>query len=132
MDLIFNLNQKDGVWIDGSHRVFEKSEFDGLGFRIKIKSLTRTELRKIRKEAETAKGFNQDLAFPKIFFNQVQDWELKGAEGQPIPFSEENKKILIEQFPGFTNLVAAACLDAQISTASEDEIKNSLTSGIGE
>ncbi len=132
MDLILNLSQKDGVWIDGSHRVFEKSEFEGLHFNVKIKPLTRTELRKIRKESETAKGFNQDMAFPKIFFNQVLDWDLKGADGQQIPFSEENKKILIEQFPGFTNLVAAACLDAQISTACEDEIKNLSSSGTGE
>ncbi len=132
MDLLFDLNQKDGVWIDGTHRVFEKSEFEGLSFRVKVKPLTRTELRKIRKEAQTSKGFDQDIAFPKIFMSQILDWELKGAGGQPIPFSEENKKFLVEQFPGFTNLVSAACLDAQVSTASEDEIKNLLTSGTGE
>lgn len=123
MDLVFNLNQYDGVWIDGSHRVFKDSEFEGLSFSVKIRPLTRSELRKIRKEAQTLKGFDQDIAFPKIFQTQVLDWNLKSADGSPIPYSEEMKKILIEQFPGFTNLVTAACLDAQIST-SEDEVKN--------
>ena len=127
MDLLLNLDQKDGVWIDGNHRVFDKSEFEGLGFRVKIKPLTRTELRKIRKEGQTSKGFEQDFILPKIFIAQVLDWELKGANGQPIPYSEENKKILAEQVPSFTNLVAAACLDAQVgrTEASEEEIKNS-------
>ncbi len=124
MDLILDLNQKDGVWIDGGHRVFSGSEFEGLGFRVKVCPLTRTELRRIRKESNTAKGFDQDIAMPKIFQSQVLDWELKGADGQPIPFSEENKKVLVEQFPSFTNLIAASCLDAQVNTVSEDEVKN--------
>jgi hypothetical protein len=37
MELLLDLNQKDGIWIDGTHRVFEKSEFEGLGFKVKIK-----------------------------------------------------------------------------------------------
>jgi hypothetical protein len=127
MDLLLNLDQKDGVWIDGSHRVFEKSEFENLGFRVKIKPLTRTELRKIRREGQTQRGFDQDSVLPKIFVAQILEWELKDANGQPIPFSEENKKVLAESFPSFTNLIAAACLDAQVgrSEVGEDEIKNS-------
>jgi hypothetical protein len=134
MDLLLDLNQKDGVWIDGSHRVFEKSEFEGLRFNIKIKPLTRTELRKIRREAEISRNsFDQDIALPRIFISQVIDWELKDGHGQQISFSEENKKVLVEQFPSFTNLVAAACLDAQAraTEAREEEVKNLLTSGTG-
>lgn len=135
MDLLLDLNQRDGIWIDGSHRVFEKSEFEGLTFKVRIKPLTRTELRRIRRESETSRSsFDQDIYLPKIFLGQVIDWELKDGTGQPIPFSEENKKILIEHFPGFSNLVAAACLDAQAraSQAREEEVKNSLTSGAGD
>jgi hypothetical protein len=132
MDLFLDLNQKDGIWIDGTHRVFEKSEFEGLGFRVKIKPLTRTELRRIRKEAQTAKGFDQDIAFPKIFTSQVIDWELKDAKGEQIPFSDANKKAICENLPMFSNLIAAACLDSNIQTVDEDEVKNSLTSGTGE
>ncbi|MEW6378595.1 MAG: hypothetical protein AB1611_03185 [bacterium] len=135
MDLFLDLSQQDGVWIDGNHRVFERSEFEGLKFRIKIKPLTRSTLRKIRREAESGKGnVDQDIYLPKIFMSQIIDWELKDGTGQPIPFNEENKKVLVEQFPGFTNLVAAACLDAQVraNQAEEEEIKNSLTSGAGD
>jgi len=134
MDLLLNLNQKDGVWIDGSHRVFEKSEFEGLHFNVKIKPLTRTELRKIRRDSEISRNsFDQDIALPKIFMSCCLDWEVKDSHGQQIPFSEENKKILVEQFPSFTNLVAAACLDTQARAAEarEEEIKNSLISGTG-
>jgi hypothetical protein len=134
MDLLLDLNQKDGVWIDGSHRVFEKSEFEKLHFAVKIKPLTRTELRKIRREAEISRNsFDQDIALPRIFMSQVIDWELKDGHNQQIPFSEENKKVLVEQFPSFTNLVAAACLDAQARAAEarEEEVKNLLTSGNG-
>jgi hypothetical protein len=132
MNLLLNLNQQDGVWIDGSHRVFEKTEFEGLIFKVKIKPLTRTELRKVRREGQTQKGFDQDITLPKIFTSQVLDWELKSADGQVIPFTEENKKILAEQFPILTNLVAAACMDSNIQTINEDEIKNLSTSGTGE
>ncbi len=134
MDLILDLNQKDGVWVSGDHRVFEGSQFEGLQFRVKVRPLTRTELRRIRKESNTAKGFDQDIAMPKIFQSQVLDWELKSADGKSIPFSEENKKVLVEQFPSFTNLIAAACLDAQARAAevSEDEVKNLSSSGTGE
>ncbi|MEW5802687.1 MAG: hypothetical protein AB1847_11365 [bacterium] len=134
MDLFLDLHQKDGVWIDGSHRVFEKSEFEGLHFRVKIKPLTRTELRKVRREAETStRSFDQDIALPMIFMNCCLDWELKDGHGQSIPFSEENKKILVEQFPVLTNLVAAACLDAQARAAEvrEEEVKNLSASGAG-
>ncbi|MCL6583041.1 MAG: hypothetical protein K6U11_05310 [bacterium] len=130
MDLLLDLNQQEGgVWIDGNHRVFEKSEYEGLRFRIKIKPLTRSELRRIRREAEGSSRGNidPDIYLPKIFQHQVIDWELKDGRGQPIPFSEETKLKLIEQFPGFTNLVAAACLDAQArrQLEVEDEVKNS-------
>jgi len=134
MDLLLDLNQKDGVWIDGSHRVFEKSEFAGLHFKVKIKPLTRTELRRIRREAETpVRNFDQDVAMPKIFMGCCLDWELKDGRSQQIAFSEENKKILVEQFPVFTNLVAAACLDTQARAVEsrEEEVKNSSTSGAG-
>ncbi|MEW5803723.1 MAG: hypothetical protein AB1847_16640 [bacterium] len=127
MDLLLALNQKDGVWIDGSHRVFERSEFEGLKFRVKIKPLTRTELRKVRREAETdSRSFDHDIAMPKIFMDCCLGWELKDEEGRQIPFTEENKKMLVEQFPVFTNLVASACLDAQVKAAQamEEEIKN--------
>lgn len=135
MDLLLDLNQQDGVWIDGSHRVFEKSEFEGLNFKVRIKPLTRTELRRIRREAENSRGsFDQDIYLPKIFLSQVIDWELKDGSGQPISFSNENKKVLVEQFPGFTNLIAAACLDAQAraSQIQEEEVKNSSISGTGD
>lgn len=134
MDLFLDLSQNDGIWIDGTHRVFDGSEFKGLGFRVKIKPLTRSRLRKIRKDAATRSGVDQDVYLPNIFLRQVVDWELKDGGGKQIPFSEENKKVLVEQFPGFTNLIAAACLDAQVKTSEEleEEVKNSVTSGAGE
>jgi hypothetical protein len=125
MDLLLNLDQQDGVWIDGSHRVFEKTEFDGLGFRVKIKPLTRTELRRIRKESQTAKGVDGDLVMPKIFAAHVIDWEIKDSKGEQIPFTDENRKVICESFPGFANLIAAACMDSNAQTVSEDEVKNS-------
>lgn len=126
MELLLDLNQKDGVWIDGTHRVFEGSEFQGLGFRVKVKPLTRTELRKIRKESNTKAGMDQDQALPTIFRKQVLDWELKAADGQAIPFNDQMKDILIENFPTLTNLIAAACLDTCVKTdeALQEEIKN--------
>jgi hypothetical protein len=132
MDLLLDLN-KDSTWIDGNNRVFEKSEFAGLNFRVKIKPLTRTELRKFRKESNTRSGLDQDAYLPKIFVNNVLDWELKDGNGKAIPFSDENKKVLVEQVPGLTNLIAAACLDANAKAAEviEEETKNSAISGTG-
>lgn len=126
MDLFLDLNSNDGVWIDGGNPVFEKSEFEGLNFKVKVKSLSRTELRKIRKDAETKRGIDQDIYLPKIFMTCCLDWELKNGDGHAIPFSEDNKKVLVEKFPGFTNLVAAACLDAhaRASESREEEVKN--------
>jgi len=134
MDLFLDINQNNGIWIDGTHPVFEKSEFVGLGFRVKINPLTRSKLRILRKESATRSGIDQDIYLPKIFMSQVVDWRLRDGDGRPIPFSEENKKVLLEQFPGFTNLIAAACLDAQVKTGEEfeEEVKNSVTSGAGE
>ncbi len=126
MELLLDLNSSNGVWIDGSHRVFEGSEFQGLGFRVKVKPLTRTELRKIRKESNTKSGMDQDQALPTIFRKQVLDWELKAADGQAIPFTDQMKDVLIENFPTFTNLIAAACLDTCVKTDEvlQEEIKN--------
>ena len=133
MELLLDLTAAGhGIWIDGTHRVFEKTEFEDLGFRVKVKPLTRTELRRIRREAQTSKGLDIDTAMPKIFTAQVIDWQLKDARGEQIPFSDENKKVICESFPNFANLVAAACMGSNVQTASEDEIKNSLTSGTGE
>ncbi len=133
MDLLLDLTAAgQGIWIDGSHRVFEKTEFEGLRFRVKIKPLTRTELRRVRREAQTSKGLDMDMAMPKIFTGQVIDWELKNTRGEEIPFSDENKKVICESFPTFANLIAAACMDSNVQAISEDEIKNLLTSGTGE
>jgi hypothetical protein len=132
MDLLFDLvGATQGIWIDGSHRVFEKTEFEGLKFKVKIKPLTRTEFRRIRREAQTVKGIENDMIMPRIFSANVLDWELKDAKGEMIPFSEENKKVICETFPTFANLISAACLDSNVKACSEDEIKNSLTSGTG-
>ncbi len=126
MELFLDLNQAEGIWIDGTHRVFEGSEFQGLIFRVKIKPLTRTELRKIRRESSTKTGMDQDQAFPAIFRKQVLDWELKAADGQAIPFNDQMKDVLLENFPTLTNLIAAACLDTNIKTDEvlQVEIKN--------
>jgi len=132
MDVLFDLTgATEGIWIDGSHRVFEKTEFEGLKFKAKIKPLTRTEFRRVRRESQTARGIDNDMIMPKIFLTHVIDWELKDANGELIPFSEENKKLICETFPNFANLIVMACMDSNIKICSEDEIKNSLTSGTG-
>ncbi len=134
MDLLLDFNQQGGIWIDNNHKVFEKTEFENLAFRFLIKPLTRTELRKIRKNTQGSKGLDQDMIFPKIFQERVLDWELKAADGQMIPCTDENKKRISELFTNLSNLVAVACLDANINTSviDEDELKNSLTSGSGD
>jgi hypothetical protein len=126
MDLLLDLSANDGIWIDGTHRIFEKSEFEGLNFRVKIKPLTRTTLRKLQKTALTKTGVDQNIYLPRVFMDQVVDWELKDGNGKPIPFTEDNKKVLAEQFPGLTNLIAVACIDAQARAAEavEEETKN--------
>jgi len=134
MDLFLDLDKKDGIWINGTNRVFEDTEYRGLNFRVKILPLTRTGLRKFKQSSVTRKGVDQDIYLPKIFMSQVIDWELKDGKGQPIPFSEDSKKVLVEQFPGFTNLIAMACLDAcaKAEETHEEEVKNLSTSGAGE
>ena len=131
MELLFGLNQKDGVWIDGSHKAFDRTEYEGLKFKVKITSLTRSQIRTFSKAAEISQGkIDQNIYMPKIFMACCVDWELKDETGAQIPFTEENKRAMVERFPGFTNLVASACLDVYIKTEAESaermeaEIKN--------
>lgn len=124
MDLLIDLAGKDGIWIDGNNRVFERTEFARLKFGVKVKPLTRTDLSRL-KASEIGEEDKDDL-LPKVFQSQVIDWDLKDGDGKPIVFSEYNKGVLIEQVPGFTNLVAQACFAAQIKRAEqiEEEVKN--------
>lgn len=114
------------IWIDGNHPVFKNSEFAGKKFRIRIDPLTRTEIRKIREEIEADGKKDQDAYFAKTCERRIAGWEIMDEKGQPIPYSEPGKMQLIEKFPNFTNLIAAACIAAQAREQEDDEenIKN--------
>jgi hypothetical protein len=123
------------IWIDGNHPVFKNTEFAGKKFRIRIEPLTRTEIRKIREEIEQEAGWkkDQDAYFAKICERRITGWEIQDEKGNPIPYGEQAKMNLIENFPNFTNLIAAACIAAQAREQENDEedIKNLSPSGSG-
>lgn len=133
-ELRIRLN-RGAIWIDGNHPVFKNSEFAGKKFRIRIDPLTRTEIRKIREEIEleTDGKKDQDAYLAKTCERRIADWEIQDEEGRPILYSEPGKMQLIEKFPNFTNLIAAACIAAQAREQEDDEenIKNSFPSGSG-
>ncbi len=124
MDLRLGIDQTEPVVIDGSNKVFEGSEYAGLKFRVSIAMLTRSQIRKFTRESESNSGrLDRNLYMSRVFCACCLGWELKDGRGDPIPFSEENKKILVEQFPGFTNLIAAACIDAHATAVEEDALR---------
>ena len=134
MELRLSLNKGDGFWVDGSHPVFKNTEFEGLFFKIKIRLLSRTEIRKIREEVEAeGKTKDQDCYLEKTCRSQIIDWVLFDEKGGPIVYSEDAKAVLVEHFPDFTNRIAAACLrcQAEAEEARAEERKNCLTSGGG-
>ncbi len=121
-ELKINLN-RSYIWLDGGHAVFKNSEFADKKFRIRIKPLTRTEIRKIREEIEQEAGGkkDRDAYFAKTCEHTITGWEVQDEKGNPIPYSEKAKMELIENFPNFTNLIAAACLAAQARERENDE-----------
>ncbi len=127
MNLHLNLKEQKGTWINGKHPVFLNSEFEGKNFRVKIKPLTRTDIRKIREELENQKRQDQDAYLAKTCERQITDWELRDGEDKPIPYNEDNKAALIEQCPKFTNLIAAACLHTWTQEEKEREEEKKIS-----
>lgn len=128
------LERKEYVWINGKHRLFQGTEYENGNFRVQVTPVTRTLQRKYRKEAQFKTGFDPDHYLSLIWTNHVIGWELNGAGNKPIPFSEGNKKFLLEEMVGFTKAVANCCIDAQVKEeeGKEAEAKNLLISGDGE
>jgi hypothetical protein len=121
------MSNDNSFTINGDDKVFEGSEFEGGKFSIKIKPLTKTQLRTIRKECTSGRGNLDDLAFgTKIFIESVIDWDIKDENGNLVICDEKNKKFIDERFPKFSGVVSSAALDSfrKDEDLFKEEVKN--------
>ena len=98
-----------------------------MDFQIKIQPITKSQIRKFRKESTSNKNVMDDMKFSSlIFFNCVIDWSgLKDENGLKIECTDANKKIIDERFPTFSAIIAGSCIsnNKQQSEKLEDEKK---------
>lgn len=131
MSLNLSFNNDELIEIDGSHRVFDETSFEGGDFLIQIKPMTRTEAFRIEKKHTTQRkgratldefGYQREL-FRKL----VVDWSGLNANGKPLECSDENKDQVFNHYGQLANGVINAANDAKgiEATRSEDEKGNS-------
>jgi len=121
----FGKPEKDeAVWVDGNHRAFEKSDYQGAdNFKLKVTPLLRKQQKIYRKKFTNRNGIDWDAYVEYVFRNHVKDWEIEFEKDVPMEFKEENIDYMVTTFPDFTNRVANACTDvyARIEDDPQDE-----------
>ncbi len=126
-----SLKEAGEVTIDNKHRVFSGTEYEDMKFLITGTPPTRSQLKAYRKDATSKKGrLDPDAYNTAIWMGHVTGWMLQGKDKKDIPFSEGNKKFLVEKLPGFTTAIAQCLIDGQVKEDIEE--KNLSTSGDGE
>ena len=126
MALDLNSKQDNGFWITSDDKVFEDSDFENIGFSIKIKPLTKTKFRKFRKESSNSRGNLDDLKLATLVFLECAiDWKNIEDGGVALECTESNKRVVDEKFPTFTAIISNCCVfnNKQQSEKLEDEKK---------
>lgn len=93
-----NLSDENTFTIAGDDEIFENTDFYGLDFWVKVKSITKSEMRRLRKESTTKYGVDDLLFGSKLFNLCVLDWNIT-KDNEPLECNEKNKKFVDEKLP---------------------------------
>jgi len=119
----FNLKKDNCLIVKGDDEVFEDSEFYGKDFFVKVKPLSKSDWRVIRRECTTKSGIDDLMFSTKVFMKCVVDWDINDDEGNPIECNEENKKIIDNKFMTFSSRISTSALRAYHEKEKEVELE---------
>jgi len=111
MALNLNLKKDNSFWVNSNDEFFEDTDFEGMDFSVKVKPITKTQIRRFRKEASNNKGVLDDLKFSTLIFLECTiDWKNIEDDGVVLECTESNKRIIDERFPTFSAVISGCCL----------------------
>lgn len=120
--MIFDVEENESVWRDYEHDV-----------RVKIRPLSKTDMRQFRKKSAIRKGFRgagevNEAEMDKLIFRHIiDDWKgIVTPAGKPVPCNEEMIDAVTGKLINFSAWVLeeAITMSETSQTALENELKN--------
>jgi len=124
--LNLNLTGVNSFWINGSDKIFEDTDFYGMDFFVKIKPITKSQIRRFREESTSSKGVLDYMKLATLVFTECCiDWKNIEDGDSVLECTESNKRVVDEKFPTFTAIISNCCVfnNKQQSEKLEDEKK---------
>ncbi len=119
-------------YIDNTSPAFEGTKFSNFNFKIFFNTLTRSqefaiEKKHSKRSKRGALTLNEPESNKEKFVKMVTDWEgIHLNKDEPFPCTNENKALLCEKFPPFTNLIMLAIKNNETGILDEADLSNEV------